>query len=77
MDPSRVSGAHQEVRIRVREYYKETLSLLRRQSYPAILSLLSPMLMTDVCMRMASWVVNSLEWLTFCEADFLREHSLL
>ena len=57
----------------MREYYKETLSLLRRQSYPAILSLLSPMLMTDVCMRMASWVVNSLEWLTFCEADFLRD----
>ena len=46
-------GVNQEVRIRVREYYQCTLPLNRRQSYSGILNLLSPMLMTDVTIKMA------------------------
>ena len=29
--------------------------------------------MTDVVGRMAAWVVNSVEWLSSCEPDFLRD----
>ena len=63
-------GVDQDLKVRVREYYKCTLPLLRRQAYAEILPLLSPNLMTDVVGRMAAWVVNSVEWLSACEPDF-------
>ena len=66
-------GVDQDLKVRVREYYKCTLPLLRRQAYADILPLLSPNLMTDVVGRMAAWVVNSVEWLSACEPDFLRD----
>lgn len=66
-------GVNQEVKIRVREYYKNTLSLLRRQDYPDILTLLSPILMTDVCLKMSEYVVQSVDWMGACEPDFLRD----
>lgn len=66
-------GVSQDIKVRVREYYGGTLSLLRRQSYGDTLDLLSPMLMTDVTMRMASWVMSSVEWMRACEPDFLRD----
>lgn len=57
----------------MRDYYRQTLQLMKRQSYKELVAMLSPGLSTDVNMRMGRWIMQCNPWMRECEPEFLRE----
>ena len=55
-----------DIRVRVRDYYRQTQSLLKRQSYNGLVELLSPQLSTDVRVKMGEVYVSAVWWLQGC-----------
>lgn len=59
--------------VQVRDYHRQTLQLLRRQSYDGLVAGLSPQLATEVHYQLGTWIMQCVWWMRALDRSLLRD----